>query len=138
MISPTIGRQVWYFPTMFERKLGDQPFAATVVFVHSDRNVNLVVLGHRGEAIVKEHVRLVQGDEAAPTEKGHCEWMPYQKGQAAKAVDLDHLPDKHWRLAINAPEPLNAELPIGRIAFAENVAPEQTSTKTAMRDPLFS
>lgn len=108
MISPTIGRQVWYFPTMFERKLGDQPFAATVVYVHSDRNVNLVVLGHRGETIVKEHVRLVQDGESAPTEKGHCEWMPYQKGQA-KAVDLAKLPPVDLTPAGGAPIALLAE-----------------------------
>lgn len=118
MIAPTIGRQVWYYPTMFERRLSDQPFAATVVYVHSDHYVSLVTLGHRGESVLREHVRLIQDDESVPEEKGHCEWMPYQKGQA-KALDLN-------------------QLPLNDLVFRSGTTIGKTEDiKPVMRDPYF-
>lgn len=96
MIFPTIGRKLWYHPSFLDRKLGDQPFDATVVYVHSPRSVNLVVFGHRGESMVKEHVKLLQEGEAKPFGgESYAEWMPYQKGQAAKEPDKS--PSEEWR-----------------------------------------
>lgn len=91
MISPTVGRKVWYTPAPGDphcNKLGAQPMDATVVFVHSDRMVNVAVFDHCGIAHAYPSVPLLQEGEATPT--GHyAEWMPYQKGQAARAEQLE-------------------------------------------------
>lgn len=86
MIQPTIGRVVWYRPPqdapLYDRS---QPWAAIVTYVHSDRMVNLVVFDQNGMGKSKTSVTLVQNGDAPPTGGGsYAEWMPYQKGQAAK------------------------------------------------------
>ena len=101
MIKPTIGRKVWYRPSLYEiRKQGDHspesahklvchymptPMDATVVYVWNDRMVNLRVTDHDGNQCALTSVLLLQGDETYTTVNGYCEWMPYQAGQAAKA-----------------------------------------------------
>jgi hypothetical protein len=84
MISPTIGRVVLYHP-----KAGaTTTHAAIVAYVWSDRMVNLAVFDENGHAYSVTSVTLVQPeDETAPT--SYCEWMPYQKGQAAKTEALE-------------------------------------------------
>lgn len=84
MISPTIGRMVWYWPTQQEN---EQPFAASVAFVHSDRMINVGGFNHNGEHFAQTSVQLIQDDE--PPVGPHCRWMPYQKGQAAKTEALE-------------------------------------------------
>lgn len=86
VITPTVGRIVWYFPTVHDGMLsrGDQPFAAQVVFVHNDRMVNLLVTDHLGNTYPRERITLVQEGDPHPSKGGHCEWMPYQAAQAKK------------------------------------------------------
>jgi hypothetical protein len=48
MIQPTIGRQVWFWK--YTPTEGEQPEAATVVYVHNERLVNLQVIDHDGHA----------------------------------------------------------------------------------------
>lgn len=85
MIKPTVGRVVWYRP--FASDLGphpyDQPLAALVAHVWSDTCVNLAVFDANGNQYNKTSVLLLQDDNPRPSE-GFCEWMPFQKGQAAK------------------------------------------------------
>ena len=90
MIEPTVGREGWYQPhrAPFGAVLGDQPFKASVCFVHSDRLVNLLVVDHVGHTYAQPNVILVQDGDVKPTEAPYAEWMPYQKGQAAKAEAL--------------------------------------------------
>lgn len=88
VIVPTVGRKVWFYPNQGQHglsRMGEQPFDATVVYVHGDRLVNLLVVDHLGESTPFLRVQLVQpGDEACGT--GHrAEWMPFQVTQAAKA-----------------------------------------------------
>lgn len=94
IIKPTIGRKVWYRPngTSFIQpdgtfkspvSCGTQPMDATVIFVWSDRMVNLDVIDHMGNHFVATSVTLVQPGDPTPS-GSHCEWMPYQQGQAAK------------------------------------------------------
>lgn len=91
MITPTIGRKVWYFPPEGEgTKLGNQAFDATVIFVHSDSMVNLAIVDHVGRQMVREHVVLLQDGKAPGQLKSHCEWMPYQVGQAKAHVQMPH------------------------------------------------
>lgn len=84
MIQPTIGRIVLYYPggkTQVDKE--EQPFAAQIAYVHSDRMVNLGFLDHRGQSGAQTSVCLVQDGEPLP-EHGFCCWMPYQIQQAAE------------------------------------------------------
>lgn len=87
MIQPTIGRVVWFYPAATDplHKPGyDEPRAAIVTRVWSDRMVNLVVFDPDGNAHARTSVYLIQPDDP-PTAANHCRWMPYQIGQARAA-----------------------------------------------------
>lgn len=90
MIEPSIGRIVWYFADHAATKgmkstHPDEPFAAIVTAVHTDRIVNLLVFDHQGTTFAMQSVPLFQGDEEDDeTAIAHCEWMPYQRGQAER------------------------------------------------------
>jgi hypothetical protein len=89
IISPTIGRVVWYWknpPAEGDNKT--QPEAAIVCYVHSDILVNLHVFDHNGVACSVTSVVLRQPGDGKPAHS-YCEWMPYQVGQAAKAEAAD-------------------------------------------------
>jgi outer membrane biosynthesis protein TonB len=95
VIHPTPGRVVWYRPKANEvgeaglTLDGSQPLAALIAFVHSPTEVNLGVLSAHGEFVGRVSVPLVQDRDAT---EGECEWMPFQKGQAAKAEQLEQKP----------------------------------------------
>jgi hypothetical protein len=89
MIKPTVGRVVWFTPATDDQTFRDYnpPFAAHVAYVWGDTCVNLAVILPDGSGFVGEtSVTLVQSDEekAAQVSGRFAEWMPYQKGQAAK------------------------------------------------------
>lgn len=99
VITPTIGRRLWYWPSDYDKGLvpgtqldrticvGDDAQAcdAGVVFVHGDRLVNLLVTDHAGHTHRRLSVHLVQeGDEPLPPGAAYAQWMPYQQGQAKK------------------------------------------------------
>lgn len=102
VITPTVGRKVWYRPADFDLKgvgqmsvAHNQPLDATVLAVWGDRMINVLVLDVYGKPFTKTSVRLVQGGDTPPmhgpldkdgkpTPGGYCEWMPYQSAQAAK------------------------------------------------------
>lgn len=86
MIVPSVGRVIWYHAG--QEPLGfsnPQPAvcAAIVAYVHSDSMVNLTVFDAVGIAHGRTSVPLVQDGDTVPSFP-YCEWMPYQKGQAAK------------------------------------------------------
>lgn len=91
-IQPTVGRVVWYRPNAAEKTfmtiLGNGPLAAIVTHVWSDTCVNLTVFDSNGQAHGKTSVTLHQGDGLCSS-LPYCEWMPYQKGQAAKTEQLE-------------------------------------------------
>lgn len=100
-IPATVGRIVWFFTTT---DLGwgehiegspEKPRAAIVANADHPDVLNLCVYDFNGVPRPMTSVRLVQdGDKPADTEVYWCEWMPYQKGQAAKAeaaVQREHL-----------------------------------------------
>ena len=105
MIVPTVGRVVWVRMTReqidYLRKCGNaageiaylpggaQPMVGHVVYVHDDRLVSLRVFDHNGEAFILTSVRLLQDNEAPSGVGIWAEWMPYQKGQAAKTEELE-------------------------------------------------
>jgi|SRR5579863_5750284 len=90
MITPTVGRIVWYRPDMQHRDElaqmvagygSDQPMAAQVCYVHSDRMVNLDVTDYEGHHHPRTSVVLVQEGDATPNGQ-FCMWMPYQRAVA--------------------------------------------------------
>lgn len=94
IIKPTPGRVVWYWPSQQEIDAKaiayfdqTQPLAATVAYAWHDRMVNLSVIDQDGAQFRRTSVTLLQeGGERPHTSEGpFAEWMPYQKGQAAKA-----------------------------------------------------
>jgi hypothetical protein len=88
MIKPTVGRKVWFSPTEHGpgTKLGEQPFDATILYVHNDRLVNLLVVDHIGTSFPLTSVVLLQDGDAPAPEGGTVSWMPYQAGQAKVAM----------------------------------------------------
>ncbi len=85
MIKPTIGRVVWFYSTK-----DSEPMAAIITKVWNDECVNLAVFDPCGILFGKTSVTLIQ--EYMMTfkpEYDYAEWMPYQKGQAAKTEELE-------------------------------------------------
>lgn len=90
-IEPTIGRVVWYWPgasrylgTVFDDR---QPFSASIAFVGLNDVVNLAVVDHAARPLQATSVPLWDGEGERPGVE--CwQWMPYQKGQAAKTEAL--------------------------------------------------
>ncbi len=100
LIKPTIGRRLWYWPSAYDRGQGDvcppsviqqgdlaQPCDAGVVYVHSDRCINITVADHNGVMHSRTSVQLWQdNDPAVPDGAAYAQWMPYQAGQARKGA----------------------------------------------------
>jgi hypothetical protein len=93
MIKPSIGRVVWFHEGKTLKTVpgteGPDPLAAIVVKVWSDRLVNLVVFDANGGPHQRTSITLVQEEDILPTSGRYCEWMPFQKGQAAKTEALE-------------------------------------------------
>lgn len=90
MIIPTVGRVVWFHVGAHATNLqSDQPLAAIITYVHSDDVINLVVFGKGGDCHQRGSVPLWQGEGDAPERGSYAEWMPYQKGQAAKLEEIE-------------------------------------------------
>ncbi|CAN7538614.1 DUF2829 domain-containing protein [Variovorax sp. LjRoot130] len=96
VIIPTIGRRVWFTPDPRTALSGfvchnpAAPMDAGIVYVWGDRCVNLDVTDHAGNHHAFTSVELWQGDCDRPN-GAYCEWMPFQKGQAAKPDDIKAL-----------------------------------------------
>ena len=84
MITPTVGRVVWFYPDVGM----DQPHAAIITYVWSDTCVNLVAFNAGGSSFGITSVPLIQDDNPRP-DSFYAEWMPYQKGQTAKTEQLE-------------------------------------------------
>lgn len=91
MISPSIGRVVWFTPAVGDKSYPEskQPCAALVTYVHSDTMVNLAVFDSNGRHHSETSVTLVQDDAGRGANGRYAEWMPFQKGQAAKTEALE-------------------------------------------------
>lgn len=86
MIAPTVGRIVWFYPNGAGPR---EPLAAQIAKVISDEFVNIGYLDASGIALNARTVRLCQEGEEPPTSRPYCTWMPYQVGQAKKALAED-------------------------------------------------
>lgn len=85
MIKPTVGRVVHFWPHPMDELVDghDQPLAALIVHVWNEGCVNLTVFDANGIPHGRTSVVLHQDGNPKP-DCGYCEWMEYQKGQAAK------------------------------------------------------
>lgn len=81
-ITPTVGRMVHYYSPGCT-----QPSAAIIAFVHSDRLINISLIGPDGVQCGLTSVALVHPGDPVP-DHCHCRWMDYQIGQAEKAEEL--------------------------------------------------
>ena len=85
MIQPIVGRVV------LVRRPGNitgQPEAAFIAYVHSDRMINVGGFDANGQPFGVTSVQLLQEDDVSHGGTT-AEWMPYQKGQAAKTEELE-------------------------------------------------
>lgn len=90
MIEPTVGRVVWFFPPESSRDPNGQPLAATIAKVLDDRHINVGALLGDGTHFAAQNIVLLQdGDHLSEPDQAYACWMPYQKGQAAKAEKLE-------------------------------------------------
>lgn len=92
MITPTIGRVVWFTPAVHSDPRHDvkQPLVGLVTYVWGDRCINLTAFDQNGVSIGGQcSVPLLQDDDAKPETGYFASWMPYQKGQAAKTEALE-------------------------------------------------
>lgn len=84
MISPTVGRVVWFYK--YVPGQGHKgPLDAHVCKVWSDTRVNLMVVDENGVPRGETSIYLVQDNEACP-QSDYCCWMPYQKAVAAGTI----------------------------------------------------
>lgn len=85
MIKPTVGRIVWVRRNESIDKA--QPEAAMVCYVHGDgRLINVKGADHNGGDFVLTSLYLLQDeDDNQIPPWPYAEWMPFQKGQAAKS-----------------------------------------------------
>ena len=86
MIDPTIGRVVWYHPKPHQGDppplFPELPYVALIAGIQPTGLLNLAIWDHAGFGFQHQGVILRQDD--GPVEQGDAEWMPFQKGQAAK------------------------------------------------------
>lgn len=89
MISPTIGRVVLYWPPAPNgRAPNSQPWPALICRVWGDRCVNIAGFNDGGTPFSMSSCPLLQDDDVPFGNSAYAEWMPYQKGQAAKTEAL--------------------------------------------------
>lgn len=96
-MKPTVGRKVWLWTaSATNAQAADQPFDATVIFVHSPSVVDLQYTNHWGTGGTQKSVPLrepsMPGDGAPESVHGvndvhgsgetYATWMPFQVGQA--------------------------------------------------------
>ena len=97
MITPTVGRKVWYRPSRSDLLgpgamafVASHPLDATILAVWGDRCVNVQILDIMGKPFTKTSIKLIQEGDTTPKDAdgnevgGYVEWMPYQAAQAKK------------------------------------------------------
>jgi hypothetical protein len=88
MIKPTVGRVVWYRNPEEMSEEGPRLAGLVAAVLADGLMVNLTVFDYFGVPRGHENVVMWQGEGDPPTRE-YCEWMPYQKGQAAKTEALE-------------------------------------------------
>lgn len=136
IITPTIGRCLWYWPSDHDRGLlttkpetiiqanNTQACDAHVVCVHGDRLINIALFDHNGKHHRRTSVTLVQPGDTPPEGASFCTWMDYQVNQAQTEEATGKV-----EVVITAEDPIQAkELEAAIVAAGANVAPRITMT----------
>ena len=84
MIKPTIGRVV-----LVQRGKSDQAEPAFVCYVFGDKMINVGGFDRNGTPFAATSMQLLQDEDTPQNADYYAEWMPYQKGQAAKTEALE-------------------------------------------------
>lgn len=87
-IEPTVGRVLWYYPQFHRDEMGREPLSASIAAVNNNGTVNIGFLSQLGVHHNALEVPIWDGQGPRPI-YAYCEWMPYQKGQAAKTEALE-------------------------------------------------
>ena len=90
MITPTVGRVVWFTPHVTDDPRQDikQPLVGLVTYVWNDRVINLATFDPDGNPLGgKSSVTLLQDDDAKPEDGYFASWMPYQKAVASGKIE---------------------------------------------------
>lgn len=92
IITPTVGRVVLFRPGSNFAGVAPSdgsPLPALISRVWNDRLINIGGFDADGKPFSATSVPLIQGDETGAVPGSYyAEWMPYQKGQAAKTEAL--------------------------------------------------
>ncbi|WP_208280125.1 DUF2829 domain-containing protein [Massilia oculi] len=97
MITPTVGRVVWFHPAAntrhadFSPPAAGEPVAAIIAAVLQGQPVdivNLAVFDAVGTSHARTMVPLIQEGQDVPEGGYYATWMPYQIGQAKKDASL--------------------------------------------------
>lgn len=134
IISPNIGRCLWYWPSDYDRGLlttkpetiieasTTQACDAHVVCVHGDRLINIALFDHNGKHHRRTSVTLVQPGDTPPDGGAFCTWMDYQVNQAQGEETTGKV-----EVVITAEDPVLAkDLEAAIVAAGANVAPRIT------------
>jgi len=148
VIKPTIGRRVWFRPSaaflasnpILTQFNPEQPMDAGIVYVHHDHMVNLIVTDHVGKTLAVPSVALLAGHYVADEDTDVyccCEWMPYQKSQAAKADAAEKTPsvEPAFRQRTQREE-LEYALMVGAAARVAESPESATSIANGIKDVL--
>jgi len=81
MITPQVGKPVWFYPSRTDLDDNVQPMAAIVAAVHDDRSVNLAIFDQEGRTghISGSLVPLLQDDDKPPAEGAFATFMKESK-----------------------------------------------------------
>jgi hypothetical protein len=86
MIAPTIGRVVLFRPA--GSSSSTEPYPALICKVWNYSSINVGGFDASGVPFSASSVILLQDNDEPPAAGPWAEWMPYQKGQAAKTEAL--------------------------------------------------
>ena len=147
-ITPTIGRRLWYIPSTYDRggmqtkpssiieASSDQPCDAGVVYVHSERLVNLIVTDHNGNTHKRTSVTLYQPGDDIPVDGGYAVWMTYQQAQA-QPKPQGSTTAKYFAFGHLLPHLQLASKPLGELAeLLEQLLPNGPEKSAGMRKLL--
>jgi len=115
MISPTVGKPLWYWPTragaIDNYDLANQPLAAFITYVNRDQTVNIAYLDRNGSPDRRITVPLWQRGQPRPM-GNFCEFHPDDMTPGpqtvAKVASLSavHTPEEIAKIAENPSRPV--------------------------------
>ena len=112
MTQPTVGRVVWFWPSIGEQMAlprPGQPLAAHVAAVSEDGStVNLQVIDANGHAHARQDVPFYEGGH--PGGQSYADWMPFQRAQHAKQEEVA-VAEADGQEALPAEAPAKAKAP---------------------------